>query len=177
MPRSLPLRPRLTRRTHQVARFTETVDRSTAIRDCALYRNGVREPGPRDWHAAVEALHSDPSGFVWVGLYEPSERQMADIAEAFGLHELAAEDAVHAHQRPKLEQHDTSLFVVVKTVKYEADGDSRTTEVVQTGEIMVFLGENFVITVRHGAHTELRDLRRNLESQPERMALGPSVVL
>lgn len=175
---SLPIRPsRFVRRTTDLARFTEVVDRSTAIRDCAVYRKGVRLADARDWRAALEEVQRDPSCFVWFGLYEPTAHQMGDIAEAFGLHELAVEDAVQAHQRPKLEEHDNSLFVVVKTVQYEADGDSRTTEVVQTGEIMIFVGDNFVITVRHGAHTELRDLRRNLEREPERLALGPSVVL
>jgi magnesium transporter len=153
------------------------VDDADALRDCAVYRRGIRQTGSGDWHDALEQIHHDPSGFVWIGLYEPSEVQMSAVADAFDLHELAVEDAVHAHQRPKLEEHDNSLFAVVKTVKYESDGDSRTTEVVQTGEIMVFLGSNFVITVRHGAHGELHDLRHQLESDPSRLSRGPSVVL
>jgi len=176
---SLPIRPPrfVPRRTSVTPRFAETIDRSTAFRDCAVYREGVRQEGLHDWHDALEAIHSDPNGFLWIGLYEPTARQMSSIAEAFHLHQLAVEDAVHAHQRPKLEEHHESLFVVVKTVKYEKDNDARTHEVVQTGEIMIFVGQNFVITVRHGQHGELRDLRRKLETDPARLGMGPSAVL
>ena len=153
------------------------VDRSTAIVDCAVYRDGFREPDTEDWRQALADVRDAGSGYVWIGLHEPSDRQLAGIAEAFDLHPLAVEDAVHAHQRPKLERYDESLFVVVKTVFYDDRGQSSTTEVVETGEVMIFIGRDFVITVRHGEHGGLQDLRRKLESDPTRLALGPSAVL
>ena len=89
---------------------------------------------------------------------------MTDIASVFGLHELAVEDAVHAHQRPKLEAYADTLFVVLRTVGYVAhDSLSSTAEVVSTGEIMLFVGTDYVITVRHGDQTELATLRHRLE--------------
>jgi magnesium transporter len=118
------------------------------------------------------------SGFVWIGLHEPTEAELSGIAERFDLHPLAVEDAVHAHQRPKLERYDDMLFVVFKTVRYVEHPElTATSEVVETGEVMVFLGRDFVITVRHGAHGELRGLRRRLERDPDVLAHGPSAVL
>ena len=153
------------------------VDRSTAIVDCAVYRDGHREPGEPSWQEAHDDVLRHRSGFVWIGLHEPSERQLAGIASHFALHRLAVEDAVQAHQRPKLEQYDDMLFAVVKTVHYDDSQPHGSAEVVDTGEVMVFLGANYVITVRHGEHGSLRTLRKRLESDTELLALGPSVVL
>jgi magnesium transporter len=153
------------------------VDRSTALVDCAVYRDGCRLPGLSDWEQAHADVTEQRSGFVWIGLHEPSERQLAGIAERFALHPLAVEDAVVAHQRPKLEQYDNTLFAVVKTIHYDPNGPSGGAEVVVTGEVMVFLGSNFVITVRHGEHGGLRTLRKRLEADAELLANGPSVVL
>ncbi|MCW2538860.1 MAG: magnesium transporter CorA [Frankiales bacterium] len=174
---ALPLRParRALRRGGSHLPWIPEVDRSTAIVDCAVYRDGVRQPNAESWQQALRGLRDDE--FLWIGLHEPSERQLAGIADAFDLHPLAVEDAVHAHQRPKLDRYDESLFAVVKTVHYDTDGKAVTAEVVETGEVMVFLGRNFVITVRHGEHGGLRTLRKRLESTPERLAMGPSVVL
>ncbi len=153
------------------------VDRSSAIVDCAVYRDGRRQAGQPSWEEAYDDVRTQQSGFVWIGLHEPSERQLAGIAERFGLHPLAVEDAVVAHQRPKLEQYDDTLFAVVKTIHYDDTQPEGTSEVVETGEVMVFLGANFVITVRHGEHGGLRTLRRRLEADAELLAHGPSVVL
>ena len=153
------------------------VDRSTAIVDCAVYRDGRREPGDPTWEEAHDDVLRNRSGFVWIGLHEPSERQLAGIASHFGLHRLAVEDAVQAHQRPKLEQYDDMLFAVVKTVHYDDTQPHGSAEVVDTGEVMVFVGTNYVITVRHGEHGSLRTLRKRLEADRELLALGPSVVL
>ncbi len=153
------------------------VDRSAAVVDAAVYRDGVRQPGSGRWQDALAEVRQHRSGMVWIGLHEPTEAQLEDIAEAFDLHPLAVEDAVHAHQRPKLERYDDSLFAVVKTVHYDANDDSRGAEVVETGEVMVFIGQNFVITVRHGEHGSLRHMRKRLEADIEQLALGPSVVL
>src|SRR5919205_271119 len=95
-----------------------------------------------------------------------------------GLHPLAVEDAVFAHQRPKLEQYDDDIFMVLKTATYvEHEHLTATSEVVDTGEVMVFLGPHHVITVRHGEHTGLTELRARLEEQRELLCLGPSAVL
>jgi len=153
------------------------VDRTTAIVDCAVYRDGVRQPGTPTWQEALDDVRRQGTGFLWIGLHGPTERQLSALAEAFDLHPLAVEDAVNAHQRPKLDRYDESLFVVVKTVHYNSEGESTTTEVVETGEVMVFVGKDFVITVRHGEHGDLRGMRKKLEADAEQLALGPSVVL
>ena len=94
---------------------------------------------------------------MWIGLHEPDDHQMQAVAEVFGLHPLAVEDAVHAHQRPKLERYDNTLFLVLKTVNYvEHESVALAREIVETGEIMVFVGPDFVVTVRHGDHTRPR---------------------
>jgi magnesium transporter len=147
---------------------------SAYVVDCAVYVDGVRLPGRYTHERALAEARRRGSGFVWIGLHEPDEEQITGIADVFGLHELAVEDAVHAHQRPKLERYDDTLFMVLKTVRY-CGSDAQ--EVVETGEVMVFLGRDFVITVRHGDHSGLHDVRRRLEADPEQLALGPSTVL
>jgi magnesium transporter len=153
------------------------VDRSTALVDCAVYRDGCRLPELDSWEAAYADVTGKGSGFVWIGLHEPSERQLAGIAARFDLHPLAVEDAVHAHQRPKLERYDNMLFAVVKTIHYDDSHPAGTAEIAETGEVMVFLGSNFVITVRHGVHGGLRSLRKRLEADADLLVNGPSVVL
>lgn len=142
-----------------------------------MYVDGRRLPGKYTHSAAFEEAHRHSNGFVWVGLHEPDEGQMATVAQTFGLHELAVEDAVHAHQRPKLERYDDLMFLVVRTVNYVEHDMEAVSEIVETGEIMVFVGPDFVVTVRHGDHTQLAEVRRELERRPERLALGPSAVL
>ena len=100
--------------------------------DCAVYRNGVRGEGSGSWREALDEVRRTRSGFVWIGLHEPTENQLSPLAEAFDLHPLAVEDAVHAHQRPKLDRYDECLFAVVKTVHYNSTGGLETTEVVET---------------------------------------------
>jgi magnesium transporter len=153
------------------------VDRSSAIVDCAVYRDGRRAPDVDSWREAIDEVEQSGSGFVWIGLHEPSDSQLAGIAERFRLHPLAVEDAVHAHQRPKLEHYDDMIFAIVKTVHYDESLPGGEAEVVETGEIMVFVGRNYVITVRHGEHGSLRTLRRSLEHDPALLARGPSVLL
>ncbi len=150
----------------------------TAVVNCAVYADGARLAGQHPVEEAVRLVRSSGDGFVWIGLHEPSEAEFADIVELFGLHPLAVEDAVVAHQRPKLEQYETNLFTVFKTACYvDHERLTATSEVVDTGEIMVFTGEDFVITVRHGGHGSLGPLRESLEAVPEQLALGPSAVL
>ncbi len=153
-------------------------DLSAAIVDCAIYRDGCRQAAEQsDWRDAIDAVEATGSGFVWIGLHEPSAAQFAGIAERFGLHPLAVEDAVLAHQRPKLEAYGDLLFAVVKTVHYDDQLPGGTAEVVETGEVMIFLGTNFAITVRHGEHGGLQSVRKRLEADPELLCLGPSAVL
>ncbi|MCG7526785.1 magnesium and cobalt transport protein CorA [Streptomyces sp. OfavH-34-F] len=154
---------------------------SSAVVDCAVYRDGRRLaetegtcPSPRE---AMLRVRED-GGFVWIGLHEPTEAEFAGIAREFGLHPLAVEDAVHAHQRPKLERYDETLFTVFKTIHYVEHAElTATSEVVETGEVMCFTGRDFIITVRHGGHGSLRALRHRLEEDPELLVKGPSAVL
>ena len=91
---------------------------SAYVVDCAVYVDGVRLPGHCTHDRALAEVRRRGDGFVWIGLHEPDQDQITGIAEVFGLHELAVEDAVHAHQRPKLERYDDTLFMVLKTVRY-----------------------------------------------------------
>ncbi|MDQ4085267.1 MAG: magnesium/cobalt transporter CorA [Actinomycetota bacterium] len=144
------------------------------IVDCAVYRGGERLQLPYakdDLHAALTAADHDRD-FVWIGLHEPSVSELGDVAREFGLHPLAVEDAVHAHQRPKLERYDDGLFLVLKTLWYVDEDDA-----VETGEINVFVGPGYVVTVRHGAGAELGGARRDLEERASVLGHGPAAVV
>ncbi|MFF7770298.1 magnesium and cobalt transport protein CorA [Streptomyces massasporeus] len=150
----------------------------SSVVNCVTYRDGVRTPERGDLVDTVERVRKSREGFVWLGLHEPTDQEFAGIAELFDLHPLAVEDAIEAHQRPKLERYGETLFAVFKTVCYvEHEKLTATSEVVNTGEIMVFVGADFVITVRHGRHGSLGPLREELESDPGQLAKGPSAVL
>ncbi|MEU6402719.1 magnesium/cobalt transporter CorA [Streptomyces sp. NPDC046985] len=141
------------------------------IVDCGIYRDGRREPGPEDFSDALAKARAS-QGFVWLGMHEPSEKEFDRVSEEFALHPLAVEDALKAHQRPKLEVYDDSLFLVLKPVMYEPRSDA-----VSTGELMIFLGDSFVVTVRHGEGDALTDLRHRLEQDPETLRKGPTAVM
>jgi magnesium transporter len=164
-------------RRHRAAGTAPAADERSAIVDCAIYRDGCRDPEALDWRTAIDEVERTGTGFVWIGMHEPAEEQFVDVAQRFGLHPLAVEDVIHAHQRPKLEAYEDTLFAVVKTVHYDDTLPGGTAEVVETGEVMVFLGDNFVITVRHGEHGGLQTVRKQLEADPELLCLGPSAVL
>ena len=150
----------------------------SSVVNCVTYREGVRTSERGDLVDTVERMRKSREGFVWLGLHEPTDQEFAGIAELFDLHPLAVEDAIEAHQRPKLERYGETLFAVFKTVCYvEHEELTATSEVVNTGEIMVFVGQDFVITVRHGRHGSLGPLREELESDPGQLAKGPSAVL
>jgi magnesium transporter len=174
------------RRVARLARRRPRVDLShparsplgSSVVNCVTYREGVRAPVGGDLVDTVERMRKNREGFVWLGLHEPTEQEFAGIADLFDLHPLAVEDAVEAHQRPKVERYGETLFAVFKTVCYvEHEELTATSEVVNTGEIMVFVGQDFVITVRHGRHGSLGPLREELESVPEQLAKGPAAVL
>jgi magnesium transporter len=150
----------------------------SAVVNCVAYQDGARVPSGRDLVDTVERIRKSDEGFVWLGLHEPTDREFAGIAELFDLHPLAVEDAVEAHQRPKLERYGETLFAVFKTVCYVEHKElTATSEVVNTGEIMVFVGPDFVITVRHGRHGSLGPLREELEVDTQQLSKGPAAVL
>ncbi|MET7699085.1 magnesium/cobalt transporter CorA [Streptomyces sp. NPDC005485] len=173
----------------KVARLTRRRDRvdlshparsplGSAVVNCVAYQDGARVPGGRDLVDTVERIRKHDEGFVWLGLHEPTQKEFAGIAELFDLHPLAVEDSVDAHQRPKVERYGDTLFAVFKTVCYVEHKElTATSEVVNTGEIMVFVGRDFVITVRHGMHGSLGPLREELEADANQLAKGPAAVL
>jgi magnesium transporter len=145
------------------------------IVDCAVYHQGSRVPHPIDTTDLGAALKAaiDHEGFIWVGLHQPSEEEMSRVADAFGLHPLAVEDAVRAHQRPKLERYgEDTMFMVLKTLWYVDSQDA-----VETGEIAAFVGPHYMVTVRHGEGLELGAVRRDLEEHDEVLGHGPFAVL
>ncbi|MFE7131677.1 magnesium/cobalt transporter CorA [Streptomyces sp. NPDC057638] len=144
----------------------------TVIVDCAIYRQGRRIEGPDDFSTALETARAYGDAFLWIGMYEPTAEEFELVTTEFGLHPLAVKDALRAHQRPKLEIYDDSLFVVVKPVLYEPRSDT-----VTTGELMLFLGDAFVVTVRHGQGSPLASVRQRLEAAPSVLARGPTSVL
>jgi magnesium transporter len=155
---------------------------SQAMVDCGVYVDGKRLPGKFAHAAALTKVHEleaeGHDAFVWIGLHEPDARQMQAVADVFGLHDLAVEDAVHAHQRPKLERYDKMLFLVLKTVNYvEHESVAKAREIVETGEIMIFVGEDFVVTVRHGEHSGLTGVRKRFDQSPDALKLGPYSVM
>ena len=117
-----------------------------------------------------------PETFVWIGLYEPNEPLLRKIQEEFGLHDLAIEDALGAHQRPKVERYDNSLFVVLRTAQIEDPKPGKPCDV-RYGEVHMFLGRNFIVTVRHGYATTFTPVRSRAESTPELLKQGPAFVL
>ncbi|WP_420124780.1 magnesium and cobalt transport protein CorA [Nakamurella sp.] len=152
-------------------------DHAEALVDCAAYIGGERVRECGDPATAIDRVRAEGRGFVWIGLHEPDEREMAFLAKLLGLHELAVEDAVQAYQRPKLEAYDNSLFLVLKTVAYVEHTAGNAVQIVQDGEIMIFLGPDYIVTVRHGAHSQLRTVRAALEDDPDRLIIGPAAVM
>jgi magnesium transporter len=140
--------------------------------DAALYRDGVRVASPSTIDELLAAVDADPEALAWVGLYRPAFEDVVALARRWDLHELAVEDAVVAHQRPKLERYGDVLFVVLAAVRY-LDRE----EVVEFGELHVFVGPRFVITMRHSESPDLTRVRARLESDPELLRLGPEAVL
>jgi magnesium transporter len=141
------------------------------IVDCAVYRDGRRAEEPEDFAALHAACQSD-GAVAWLGLYEPTSQELAAAAREFDLHELAVEDALKAHQRPKLERYGDTLFLVLRPARYVDE-----TETVVFGEVGIFVGPHFVITVRHGDAPELGPVRRRLEARPDLLRRGEMAVM
>ena len=141
------------------------------IVDCAEYEDGRRCPDEMSL-TDIATRPRVPGRFLWLGMFEPTAEEFDQMRQTLGLHPLAIEDAVEAHQRPKLEVYDDTLFMVVKTARYDDP-----TETVEFGELLIFLGGDFIVVVRHGAATALAGVRSELEAQPDRLATGPAAVL
>lgn len=138
------------------------------IVNSAAYRQGKRL-GELSLEEISEVLKT-PDAFVWLGLYEPDLQLLRKVQEEFSLHELAIEDALHAHQRPKLETYGDSLFVVLDTAQIVNDE-------VQFGETHLFVGSNFIVTIRHGSSISYAPVRQKCEATPQRLGLGPGYAL
>jgi magnesium transporter len=148
-----------------------------SVVDCGLYIDGVRQPGTMHYAEAFEAAQRSRNGFVWLGIHEPTEAEFADIARTFGLHPLAVEDTVKAHQRPKLERYSDMTFVVLKTARYCEHAElTVTSEVVETGDVMLFIGAEYVLSVRHGDACRLTGVRAELDTRTDLLTHGPWAV-
>nr|WP_239095880.1 magnesium/cobalt transporter CorA [Micromonospora lutea] len=155
----------------------QAAQRRSAVVDCALYLDGHRQAGDWDYAGALAAARDAESGFVWLGLHEPDLAEMTEIATTYGLHELAVEDAVKARQRPKLERFGEVSFLVLRTARYcEHTELTENSDVVETGQVMLFIGPQFVISVRHGDAGRLTPLREELEARRELLLNGPWAV-
>ncbi len=144
------------------------------IVDNALYRKGERVDLGLETKdlSGVRDRATEDHDFVWVGLHDPDGAELEAVADLYGLHELAVEDAISAHQRPKVERYDESLFMVLKSLWYVDEEDA-----VETGEISLFVGHDFVISVRHGSGGGLSDTRQRLEGMSTVLVHGPSAVV
>ncbi|MFJ9175450.1 magnesium and cobalt transport protein CorA [Streptomyces sp. NPDC102360] len=143
-----------------------------SVVNAALYRDGVRVATPDTLTDTYRQLREKPRTMAWIGLARPSDSELKSLAAEFDLHELAVEDAMEAHQRPKLERYGETLFVVLRAARY-LDAP----EEVEFGELHVFVGPDFVITVRHGAAPDLSAVRHRMEATPDLLRLGPEAVL
>jgi magnesium transporter len=143
-----------------------------SVVDSAIYCGGNRIASPHSLADTYAALHTSPQSLAWIGLYRPDRRELASLAQEFDLHELAIEDANEAHQRPKLERYGDTLFVVLKAARYRD-----ATEEVEFGEVHVFVGPDFVVTVRHAEAPNLAAVRRRVERDPELLGRGAEAVL
>lgn len=142
------------------------------IVDCGVYANGVRVESPADAEHAVRALSRDSAAFCWIDLFEPDEDELDRVAGAFDLHALAVEDALESHQRPKVESYTGMVLMVLKTVHYD-DVASR----IELGEVTLFVGPNYLVTVRHAGALDLASVRSELEPATKTLDHGPSAVL
>jgi len=145
---------------------------AAALVDSAIYVDGGRLHSPETLAGTYRMFRDEPGSMAWIGLYRPSEEQLLSLARQFALHELAVEDAIVAHQRPKLERYGDTLFVVLRPARYLDDAEE-----VDFGELHVFVGRDFVLTVRHSETPDLAVVRRRMESDPGLLARGPEAVL
>ena len=143
-----------------------------SVVDAGVYRDGKRIASPETVAEAARHMREAPGTMAWIGLFRPTAAQLLAVAEEFGLHELALEDAIVAHQRPKLERYGETLFTVLRPARYLDD-----VEEVEFGELHLFIGSNFVLTVRHSETPDLSVVRHRMEDDPELLSRGPEAVL
>ncbi|MFD8143227.1 magnesium and cobalt transport protein CorA [Streptomyces sp. NPDC059708] len=143
-----------------------------SVIDSAVYREGRRVASPTTLAETFRRLREQPDGMAWIGLHRPTESELHSLAAEFNLHPLSIEDALEAHQRPKLERYGDTLFVVLRAARY-----LDALEEVDFGELHVFVGPDFLITVRHGAAPDLSAVRRRMEESPDLLSLGPEAAL
>ena len=146
--------------------------RGSSLVDSGVYRQGERVASPEDLVSTLTSLRQEEGRIAWMGLYRPAEEELNTLAAEFDLHELAVEDAVLAHQRPKLERYGSTLFVVLRAARYV---DER--EEVEFGELHLFIGADFLITVRHSESPNLSEVRKRMEADPELLGRGTEAVL
>ena len=141
------------------------------IVDSALYQNGIRVHSPSDISDSVDIARSD-GGFVWLGLSSPTQDEFDHVVGELNFHPLAVEDAIHAQQRPKIEEYEGLTFFTLKTVFY-----NETNSAISTGELICFIEKEFIVIVRHGGGTPLASVRQEIETKPDFLTLGPFAVL
>ena len=151
--------------------LAETSPRSSLV-NSAIYLNGARVKALSSLEETYAALDGYTDALAWIGLYRPESEELMSLASEFDLHELAVEDAITAHQRPKLERYGKTLFVVLRAARYLDD-----VEEVEFGELHLFIGANFLISVRHAESPDLSIVRQRLEESPELLAKGTEAVL
>lgn len=139
--------------------------------DNGVYVGGHRTEDPKSLDETYELMRAR-NGMAWIGLYRPNEGEVRSVADEFGLHGLAVEDALAGHQRSKLERYGETLFIVLRPARY-IDVDER----VEFGELHIFVGPDFVVTVRHAESPNLARVRKRLEGNPTLLAMGPTAVL
>jgi magnesium transporter len=165
------------RSTPPAALVTGGTDHHSGVIDCGLYVDGVRQPGDWNYKDALTAARHTRNAFVWLGLKEPDANELADIADTFDLHELPVEDAVKSQQRPKVERYGDMTFVTLRTARYVEHAElTENSEVVESGDVMMFIGEHFIITVRHGDAARLAPVRAGLNEKHELLQHGPWAV-
>jgi magnesium transporter len=152
--------------------------RGNAVVGCAVYVHGVRQPGIDSYAEALAVARATDDAFVWVGLHEPGPDDLDEIAEVFSLDAFAVEDAIKGRQRPKIEPYGEMTFLTVRTTRYvEHPEITENSEIVETGDLLLFIGTDFVITVRHGEVGALHSVRGELEGQPDQLRRGPWFVV
>ncbi|MFG2890762.1 magnesium and cobalt transport protein CorA [Streptomyces sp. NPDC048248] len=150
----------------------EPAEAASSVLHAALYQEGRRVSTHDTLADTFQQLRSAPDTLAWIGLHRPSSDELVSLASEFDLHPLAVEDALEAHQRPKLERYGDTLFVVLRAARYLDDPEE-----VDFGELHLFVGRDFVITVRHGGAPDLSAVRRRMEETPELLKRGPEAVL
>lgn len=137
-----------------------------------MYAEGERRDLPKDPETVAQAIDDDHDSFGWIGLHDPSDAEMERVQRLFNLHDLAVEDALQIHQRPKVERFGDMILVVLRTLWYVDEGDA-----VETGQVTAFIGQRYVVTVRHGEGGELATTRHELEERASMLGHGPAAVL